>query len=88
MNNQEVLKVLKSILKTNDIIYQVKCSFKTMKEESTQLAEDIKIYSQGLVLSLEEGKIQESMDYVNKMKIHLDKVQEYLELKKSIPKNE
>ena len=59
-----------------------------MKEESTQLAEDIKIYSQGLVLSLEEGKIQESMDYVNKMKIHLDKVQEYLELKKSIPKNE
>jgi hypothetical protein len=58
-----------------------------MKEESAVLVEDIKIYAEGLVLSLEAGKIQESMDYVNKMKIHLDKVREYLELKKSIPKN-
>ena len=58
-----------------------------MKEESEQLVEDVKIYAEGLVLSLEAGKIHESMDYVNKMKLHLDKVQEYLELKKSIPKN-
>ncbi len=59
-----------------------------MKEESAQLVEEIKIYAEGLVLSLEGGKIHESMDYVNKMKGHLEKVQEYLELKKSIPRNE
>ena len=58
-----------------------------MKDQTQSLVEDIKIFSDGLVLSIENGKIQESSDYVIKMKNHLDKVQEYLEMKKSIHEN-
>lgn len=58
-----------------------------MKEDATQLIEDVKIYSQGLITSIEYGKIQESMEYVNKMSKHLGNVKEYLEMKKSIPDN-
>ena len=58
-----------------------------MKDEVQSLVDDINIFVDGLILSLEKGKIQESSDYVGKMKNHLDKVQEYLEMKKSIQKN-
>ncbi len=58
-----------------------------MKEDATQLIEDVKIYSQGLITSIENGKIQESVEYVNKMSKHLGNVKEYLEMKKSIPDN-
>lgn len=58
-----------------------------MKDQTQSLVEDIKIFSDGLVLSIENGKIQESSDYVIKMKNHLDKVQEYLEMKKAIDNN-
>ena len=58
-----------------------------MKDEVQSLVDDINIFVDGLILSLEKGKIQESSDYVEKMKNHLDKVQEYLEMKKSIQKN-
>ena len=56
-----------------------------MKDESQALAEDIKIYSNGLILALEQGKIQEGIECVNKMTLHLEKVKQYLEMKKSIP---
>jgi len=56
-----------------------------MQTDTLSLVEDVKIYSQGLILSIEEGKIQESLDYVKKMRDHLTKIQEYLEMKKSIP---
>ena len=58
-----------------------------MKKESESLAEDIKIYSDGLILALQKGQIQEGLDYVNKMKFHLEEVRQYLEMKKSIPKD-
>lgn len=58
-----------------------------MKDETQSLVEDIKILSDGLILSLEKGKIQESSEYVKKMTGHLSKVQEYLEMKKSIQDN-
>ena len=58
-----------------------------MKDKTQSLVEDIKILSDGLMLSIEKGQIQESNDYVIKMKNHLDKVQEYLEMKKSIHEN-
>jgi len=58
-----------------------------VKDEVQSLVDDINIFVDGLILSLEKGKIQESSDYVRKMKNHLDKVQEYLEMKKSIHKN-
>ncbi|MDH3384736.1 MAG: hypothetical protein OEL77_01835 [Nitrosopumilus sp.] len=48
------------------------------------MVDEINILLDGLILSLEKGKIQESSGYVRKMKSHLDKVQEYLEMKKSI----
>ncbi len=55
-----------------------------MRKDTLSLVEDVKTYSKGLILSIEEGKIQESMNYVKKMRDHLTKVQEYLEMKKSI----
>ena len=58
-----------------------------MKEEIQPLIEDIKIYSNGLILSIQKGSIQESLDYVKKINDHLVKVQEYLEMKKSIAEN-
>ena len=58
-----------------------------MKEEIQPLIEDIKIYSNGLILSIQKGNIQESLDYVKKINDHLVKVQEYLEMKKSIAEN-
>ena len=58
-----------------------------MKDETQSLIEDIKILSAGLIISIENGKIQESCDYVKKMNNHLIKIQEYLDMKKSIPKN-
>lgn len=58
-----------------------------MKDRTQSLVEDIKILSDGLMLSLEKGKIQESSEYVKKMTNHLSKIQEYLEMKKSIHEN-
>ena len=58
-----------------------------MKEEIQPLIEDIKIYSNVLILSIQKGNIQESLDYVKKINDHLVKVQEYLEMKKSIAEN-
>ena len=58
-----------------------------MKDQFQPLVEDIKIFSDGLILSLKKGKIKESLYYVDKMKEELEKVQEYLEMKKSIQEN-
>ncbi|MFQ5440000.1 MAG: hypothetical protein ACE5DL_00905 [Nitrosopumilaceae archaeon] len=58
-----------------------------MKDQVQPLVEDIKIFSDGLILSLEKGKVTESIYYVEKMNEHLEKVQEYLEMKKSIHEN-
>jgi len=58
-----------------------------MKKESELLVDDIKIYSDGLVLALKKGRIQEGLDYVNNMIMHLEKVRQYLEVKKSIPES-
>jgi len=58
-----------------------------MMRDNTQLVEDVKIYSQGLITSIENGKIKESMEYVNKMQTYLASVKEYLEMKKSLPDN-
>ncbi|MGD8431819.1 MAG: hypothetical protein PVG23_04510 [Nitrosopumilaceae archaeon] len=57
-----------------------------MKEKEESLAEDIKTYSEGLILAIQTGKIQEGLEYVESMRSHLKKVQEYLQMKKSIPK--
>ncbi|HUT06685.1 MAG TPA: hypothetical protein VMW74_08385 [Nitrosopumilaceae archaeon] len=58
-----------------------------MKDEAKSLVEDVKIYSDGLIKSIEKGNIKESSDYAKKMKDHIAKVQEYLEMKKSIQDN-
>ena len=58
-----------------------------MKDKIQSLVEGIKILSDGLMLSLKKEQIQESSDYVIKMKNYLDKVQEYLEMKKAIDNN-
>jgi hypothetical protein len=58
-----------------------------MIKDNTQLVEDVKIYSEGLITSIENGKIKESIEYVNKMRTHLASIKEYLEMKKSIPNN-
>jgi len=58
-----------------------------MKKESELLVEDIKIYSDGLILALEKGRIQEGLDYIGNMMRHLEKVRQYLEVKKSIPES-
>lgn len=58
-----------------------------MKDETESLVSDIQNYADGLVLAIQKGRIQEGLEYVQKMTDHLDQVKQYLELKKSIPEN-
>ena len=58
-----------------------------MKDEAESLVSDIQNYADGLVLAIQKGRIQEGLEYVQKMTNHLDQVKQYLELKKSIPEN-
>jgi len=58
-----------------------------MKDEAESLVENIKIYSDGLILAIERGSINEGLDYLKKMTDHLSEVKQYLDVKKAIPKN-
>ncbi len=58
-----------------------------MKDEAESLVSDVQNYADGLVLAIQKGRIQEGLEYVQKMTNHLDQVKQYLELKKSIPEN-
>ena len=50
-----------------------------MKDESESLVNGIKIYSDGIIKSIENDKNNEGLEYVQKLKNHLFKIQQYLE---------
>ncbi len=58
-----------------------------MKDEAESLVSDVQNYADGLVLAIQKGRVQEGLEYVQKMTNHLGQVRQYLELKKSIPEN-
>ena len=58
-----------------------------MKDEAESLVSDVQNYADGLVLAIQKGRIQEGLEYVQRMANHLDQIKQYLELKKSIPEN-
>lgn len=55
-----------------------------MKQEEESFVSDLKIYSEGLVLALQNDKFGEILDYVEKMRPLLDSVSKYAEMKKRI----
>lgn len=57
-----------------------------MKDDVENIVNDVKIYSDGLILAIQNDKFDEAMDYVSKMTNHLKIVLTYVKMKKSIPK--
>ncbi len=55
-----------------------------MKEDVESIVNDIKIYSEGLVLALKNEKFQDAQDYAKKMEEHLKTVKAYLKMKKKL----
>ena len=56
-----------------------------MKKEYEPLAVDLKTYSEGLIHALQTGRHHDGLEYVAKMTQHIERIREYLELKKSLP---
>jgi len=57
-----------------------------MKNDVENIVNDVKIYSDGLILAIQNDKFDEAMDYVSKMTNQLKIVLTYVKMKKSIPK--
>jgi len=57
-----------------------------MKDDVENIVNDVKIYSDGLILAIQNDKFDEAMDYVSKMTNQLKIVLTYVKMKKSIPK--
>lgn len=55
-----------------------------MKEEAEALVNDVKIYSEGLILAIQKNNFNEAEDYLKKTKTHLDSVKSYLKMKKKL----
>ena len=57
-----------------------------MKDEVENIVNDVKIYSDGLILAIQNDKFDDAMDYVSKMTHQLKIVLTYVKMKKGIPK--
>lgn len=57
-----------------------------MKDDVENIVNDVKIYSDGLILAIQNDKFDEAMDYMSKMINYLKIVSTYVKMKKSIPK--
>jgi len=57
-----------------------------MKDEVENIVNDVKIYSDGLILAIQNDKFDDAMDYVSKMTNQLKIVLTYVKMKKGIPK--
>ncbi|MFB5610044.1 MAG: hypothetical protein ACE5Q5_07480 [Nitrosarchaeum sp.] len=57
-----------------------------MKDDVENIVNDVKIYSEGLILAIQRDKFDEAMDYVSKMTNQLKIIKMYVKMKKSIPK--
>ena len=57
-----------------------------MKNDVENIVNDVKIYSDGLILAIQNDKFDEAMDYVSKMTNQLKIVLTYVKMKKSIQK--
>jgi hypothetical protein len=55
-----------------------------MKVEAESFVSDIELYSKGLIVAIQNDKINEAIDYTNKMKELLERVKTYAEMKKRI----
>ena len=57
-----------------------------MKDDVENIVNDVKIYSDGLILAIQNDKFDEAMDYVSKITNQLKIVLTYVKMKKGIPK--
>jgi len=57
-----------------------------MKDDVENIVNDVKIYSEGLILAIQRDKFDEAVDYVSKMTNQLKIVTAYIKMKKSISK--
>ncbi|MBS3922159.1 MAG: hypothetical protein KGZ37_03300 [Nitrosarchaeum sp.] len=57
-----------------------------MKDDLENIVNDVKIYSEGLILAIQKDRFDEAVDYVSKMTNQLKIVMAYVKMKKSIPK--
>lgn len=57
-----------------------------MKDDVENIVNDVKIYSEGLILAVQRDKFDEAIDYVSKMTNQLKIIMTYVKMKKSIPK--
>ncbi len=57
-----------------------------MKDDVENIVNDVKIYSEGLILAIQRDKFDEAVDYVSKMTNQLKIVMAYVKMKKNIPK--
>ena len=68
-----------SVLEIDTEFYFLDMQISYMKDESESLVNGIKIYSDGIIKSIENDKNYEGLEYVQKLKNHLFKIQQYLE---------
>ena len=57
-----------------------------MKDDVENIVNDVKIYSEGLILAIQRDRFDEVVDYVSKMTNQLKIITEYVKMKKGIPK--
>lgn len=57
-----------------------------MKDDVENIVNDVKIYSEGLILAIQRDRFDEAVDYVSKMTNQLKIIMTYVKMKKSIPK--
>ena len=55
-----------------------------MKDTVNSIVNDLKIYSNGLIVALENNRHADALDYVQEMKRCLKTADEYLKMKKDI----
>lgn len=57
-----------------------------MKDDVENIVNDVKIYSEGLILAIQRDRFDEAVDYVSKMTNQLKIITAYVKMKKGIPK--
>lgn len=57
-----------------------------MKDDVESIVNDVKIYSEGLILAIQRDRFDEAVDYVSKMTNQLKIIMAYVKMKKNIPK--
>ncbi|GKS66901.1 hypothetical protein YTPLAS73_04480 [Nitrosarchaeum sp.] len=59
---------------------------KNMKDDVENIVNDVKIYSEGLILAIQKDRLDEAVDYASKMTNQLKIIMTYVKMKKNIPK--